>query len=123
MMPKMDGWQVCREIRVNSKCADHHADSRGDGGRTAGISAGSGQVYFQALQSQDSGGPKWKRPAQSKSRLGREEALTCSGITVDKAAHRVIIEMEKILDLSYKRFELLTYFMENKGIALSEKRS
>ena len=48
-------------------------------------------------------------------------ALTCGGITVDKAAHRVIID-GKDVDLSYKEFELLTYFMENKGIALSREK-
>ena len=53
--------------------------------------------------------------------LGQEAALTCGGITVDKAAHRVIID-GKDVDLSYKEFELLTYFMENKGIALSREK-
>ena len=49
MMPKMDGWQVCREIRVNSKVPIIMLTARGDERRTAGISAGSGRVYFQAL--------------------------------------------------------------------------
>ena len=51
--------------------------------------------------------------------LGQEEALTCGGITVDKAAHRVIIDGK---DVDHKEFELLTYFMENKGIALSREK-
>ena len=53
--------------------------------------------------------------------VGQDESLTCGGITVDKTAHRVIID-GKDVDLSYKEFELLTYFMENKGIALSREK-
>ena len=43
------------------------------------------------------------------------------GISIDKAAHVVTID-EKNVDLSFKEFELLTYFMENKGIALSREK-
>lgn len=53
--------------------------------------------------------------------LNQEEALVCGGIRVDKAAHQVLIDGTPI-ELSYKEFELLTYFIENKGIALSREK-
>ena len=43
------------------------------------------------------------------------------GIEIDKAAHIVRIDGKEI-DLSFKEFELLTYFVENKGIALSREK-
>ncbi len=53
---------------------------------------------------------------------GAEEGrLSCGGITIDKAAHQVMIDDQPV-DLSYKEFELLTYFVENKGIALSREK-
>lgn len=49
------------------------------------------------------------------------EAIEAGGIRIDKAAHIVTIDGEAV-DLSYKEFELLTYFLENKGIALSREK-
>ena len=51
----------------------------------------------------------------------KEEILEAGGIRIDKAAHSVTID-GKSVDLSYKEFELLTYFLENKGIALSREK-
>ena len=53
--------------------------------------------------------------------LGNADKLTCNGIEVDKVAHQVSID-GKPIDLSYKEFELLAYFVENKGIALSREK-
>ena len=47
--------------------------------------------------------------------------LSVDGIEIDKDAHIVKID-GKIVDLSFKEFELLVYFMENKGIALSREK-
>ena len=47
--------------------------------------------------------------------------MEAGGIHLDKAAHMVTIDGENV-DLSYKEFELLTYFMENRGIALSREK-
>ena len=67
MMPKMDGWQVCREIRVNSKVPIIMLTARGDErDELQGFQLGVDE-YFQALQSQDSGGPSGSNPAQNKS--------------------------------------------------------
>ncbi|MDE5748307.1 MAG: response regulator transcription factor, partial [Acetatifactor sp.] len=52
---------------------------------------------------------------------GVEERLSCGGIAIDKTAHQVMIDGQPV-ELSYKEFELLTYFVENKGIALSREK-
>ena len=51
----------------------------------------------------------------------KTESVTVGGIELDKAAHIVRIE-GKDINLSFKEFELLTYFVENQGIALSRER-
>mgnify|MGYP001135851786 FL=1 len=53
--------------------------------------------------------------------LNQDLSLTCGGIRIDKAAHQVLIEGRSV-ELSYKEFELLVYFVENKGIALSREK-
>ena len=47
--------------------------------------------------------------------------IEIAGITIDQAAHEVRID-GKIIELSFKEFELLTYFVNNKGVALSRER-
>ena len=49
------------------------------------------------------------------------DLIEIGGIRIDKAAHQVTIDGQNI-DLSYKEFELLTYFVENQGIALSREK-
>jgi DNA-binding response OmpR family regulator len=50
-----------------------------------------------------------------------EETLVYGGIELNRSAHEVLIDGQKT-ELSFKEFELLTYFMENKDIALSRER-
>ena len=121
MMPKMDGWQVCREIRVNSKVPIIMLTARGDErDELQGFQLGVDE-YISKPFSPKILVARVEAILRRTNQLGQEEALTCGGITVDKAAHRVIID-GKDVDLSYKEFELLTYFMENKGIALSREK-
>ena len=49
------------------------------------------------------------------------EAVEIGGIYLDKKAHQVKVDGEQI-DLSYKEFELLTYFVQNEGAALSREK-
>ena len=51
----------------------------------------------------------------------QEQRLSCGGITIDKTAHQVMIDGQPV-ELSYKEFELLSYFVENRGIALSREK-
>lgn len=53
--------------------------------------------------------------------MGRKKNLSAGGIVINKSAHSVSIDGQPV-DLSYKEFELLTYFLENKGIALSREK-
>ena len=53
--------------------------------------------------------------------LASEDVLEAGGIELNKAAHQVKID-GKDMELSYKEFELLSYFMENKGLALSREK-
>lgn len=121
MMPKMDGWEVCREIRKNSKVPIIMLTAKGD--------------ERDELQGFDCGADEYvTKPFSPKILTARVDALirrtymvdgsesvNVGGIEIDKAAHIVRIDGEEI-DLSFKEFELLTYFVENKGIALSREK-
>ena len=121
MMPKLDGWQVCREIRVNSKVPIIMLTARGDErDELQGFQLGVDE-YISKPFSPKILVARVEAILRRTNQLGQDEALICGGITVDKTAHRVIID-GKDVDLSYKEFELLTYFMENKGIALSREK-
>ena len=122
MMPKMDGWQVCREIRSFSKVPIIMLTARGDEkDELKGFELGVDEYISKPFS------PKIlvARVEAILSRSGMSEdassVLDVGGIHLDKAAHMVEIDGRSI-DLSYKEFELLAYFMENKGIALSREK-
>ncbi len=62
-----------------------------------------------------------RRSCAVETEVATGEILEADGIRVDKDAHEVTVD-GKPVDLSNKEFELLTYFMENKGIALSREK-
>ena len=103
MMPKMDGWQTCREIRQYSKVPIIMLTARGE--------------ETDELRGFELGVQALLRRANAAS----EETMEYGGIVLNRSAHEVLIDGEKI-DLSFKEFELLTYLMENKDIALSRER-
>lgn len=121
MMPKMNGWEVCREIRETSKVPIIMLTAKSD--------------ESDELQGFDLGVDEYiSKPFSPKILVARIEAilrrrngvatgeiLEADGIRVDKDAHEVTVD-GKPVDLSNKEFELLTYFMENKGIALSREK-
>ena len=112
MMPKMDGWQVCREIRKYSKVPIIMLTAKGD--------------ERDELQGFDLGVDEYiTKPFSPKILVARVEAIlrrsnlltnddviSAGGIELDKAAHQVKIDGQEI-ELSYKEFELLAYFLEN----------
>jgi DNA-binding response OmpR family regulator len=122
MMPKMDGWQTCREIRTTSKVPIIMLTAKGDErDELQGFGLGVDEYITKPFS------PKilvarieaiLRRTYQSEE---EGDQLCCGGICVDKAAHRVTID-ERPIELSFKEFELLTYFIENKGIALSREK-
>ena len=121
MMPKMDGWQVCREIRKYSKVPIIMLTAKGD--------------ERDELQGFDLGVDEYiTKPFSPKILVARVEAIlrrsnlltkddeiSVGGIELNKAAHQVKIDGQEI-ELSYKEFELLAYFLENQGIALSREK-
>ena len=121
MMPKMDGWQVCREVRAYSRVPIIMLTARADeSDELQGFELGVDEYIAKPFS------PKIlvariEAILRRTNQLEAGEVLSCGGIEVNKAAHQVLIDGKQV-DLSYKEFELLTYFMENKGIALSREK-
>ena len=121
MMPKLNGYEVLKEIRAYSKVPVVMLTARGEEhdelkGFELGVDEYISKPFspkilvarVQALLRRNTGGTD-------------NEVLEVGGIVLNKSAHTVVID-GKDVDLSYKEFELLTYFMENKGIALSREK-
>jgi len=121
MMPKMDGWQVCKEIRCHSKVPIIMLTARADErDELQGFELGVDE-YISKPFSPKILVARIEAILRRTSNIGKEELISCGGIQVDKTAHRVLVEGREV-ELSYKEFELLTYFIENKGIALSREK-
>ncbi len=120
MMPKMDGWQVCREIRQYSKVPIIMLTAKSDEkDELLGFELGVDEYISKPFS-----------PKILVARVGAilrrakaidNEFIEAGGIVLDKAAHEVRIDNE-VISLSFKEFELLTYFIMNPGIALSRER-
>lgn len=122
MMPKMDGWQVCREIRAFSKVPIIMLTARGDEkDELQGFELGVDEYISKPFSPKILVARAEAILRRSNVGTDAEEVLEVGGIRMDKAAHMVEIA-GKSIDLSYKEFELLAYFMENKGIALSREK-
>ena len=121
MMPKMDGWEVCREIRKNSKVPIIMLTARSDErDELLGFELGVDEYISKPFS------PKIlvARVEAILRRTGQanpEDVLSAGGIVIDKAAHLATVD-GKLMELSFKEFELLTYFLENEGIALSREK-
>jgi len=121
MMPKMDGWEVCREVRKTSKVPiimlTAKADERDE---LLGFELGVDEYVTKPFS------PKIL-VARVEAILRRSSVNTDDGIikvgdiTMNKNAHEVFVG-DKPIELSFKEFELLAYFIENQGIALSRER-
>lgn len=121
MMPKMDGWQVCREIRAYSKVPIIMLTAKGDErDELQGFSLGVDE-YISKPFSPKILVARIEAILRRTNQILPDEILSAGGIEINKAAHLVKID-GKDLELSYKEFELLAYFMENKGIALSREK-
>ena len=121
MMPKMDGWEVCKTIRQYSQVPVMMLTARGE--------------ERDELQGFKLGVDEYvSKPFSPKILVARVEAILrrthafdaektadAGGIVIDKTAHQVKVDGHDI-ELSYKEFELLSYFVENQGIALSREK-
>ncbi|MBR5712072.1 MAG: response regulator transcription factor [Lachnospiraceae bacterium] len=119
MMPKMDGWAVCKELRQYSKVPIIMLTARGEErDELLGFKLGVDEYVTKPFS------PKilMARVDAILRRTGQDgESLSVGGITIDKTAHIVKID-DKPIDLSVKEFELLTFFAENRGVALSREK-
>lgn len=121
MMPQMDGFSVCREIREYSKVPVIMLTAKGDErDELQGFKLGVDE-YISKPFSPKILVARVEAILRRTNQLGMDENLEAGGIVVNKAAHSVTID-GKSIDLSYKEFELLSYFLENKGIALSREK-
>lgn len=120
MMPKMDGWQTCREIRSYSRVPVIMLTAKSDEkDELLGFELGVDEYISKPFS------PKilvarveavLRRSSQSD-----ENIVEFAGIVIDHSAHQVTID-EHDIELSVKEFELLSYFVKNKGVALSREK-
>ncbi len=120
MMPKMDGWETCRQIRQYSKVPIIMLTAKSDErDELLGFNLGVDEYISKPFS------PKVlvARVNAVLRRTKPEEAqiMEVAGIKLDKSARLVTIDGSPV-DLSFKEFELLEYFMSNRGVALSREQ-
>ena len=120
MMPKMDGWEVLKTIRKYSQGPVIMLTARSEErDELQGFSLGVDEYISKPFS------PKILVARVDailrRSNMVSTDTLNVGGICIDKAAHQVTIDGSEI-ELSYKEFELLTYFVENQGLALSREK-
>ncbi len=121
MMPKTDGWQVCREIRRFSRVPIIMLTARSDEkDELLGFELGVDE-YISKPFSPRILVARVEAILRRTGKTAASEILEEGGISLDKAAHQVTVDGRNV-ELSFKEFELLSYFMENKGIALSREK-
>lgn len=121
MMPKMNGWDVCREIRKNSKAPIIMLTAKSDeSSELNGFECGADEYIAKPFSPKILTARVDALIRRSYS-IDSSEVTDVGGIIIDKAAHIVKIDGQEI-DLSFKEFELLTYFVDNKGLALSREK-
>lgn len=120
MMPKLDGWQVCKEIRQYSKVPIIMLTAKADEkDELQGFDLGVDEYISKPFS------PKILvarvEAVLRRTLISEEELIDVGGIVLDKSAHQVKIDGGEI-ELSFKEFELLTYFVANQGVALSREK-
>lgn len=120
MMPKMDGYEVCRTIRKYSQIPIIMLTAKGEErDELQGFDLGVDEYVTKPFS------PKVLvarvEAILRRSRQGQSDIVEVGGIKMDKAAHQVFID-GKPIELSFKEFELLAYFLDNQGIALSREK-
>ena len=121
MMPKMDGWEVCREVRAYSKVPIIMLTAKTEErdelqGFELGVDEYIGKPFSPKILV-----ARVEAILRRTSQGSSDDIIEAGGITINKAAHNVVIDGKEV-ELSFKEFELLTYFIENKGIALSREK-
>ena len=122
MMPKINGWEVCREIRKISRLPIIMLTAKSDeSDELMGFELGVDE-YISKPFSPKILVARVEAILRRTNRIGTDSQVKeAGGIVLDKSAHTVTIDGQNI-ELSYKEFELLDYFLENRGIALSREK-
>lgn len=121
MMPKLDGWQVCREIRSDSKVPIIMLTAKDDEqDELLGFELGVDE-YVSKTASMKILMARVEAILRRTIKEDSNSVLEEAGIRIDQAAHIVTID-DRPIELSVKEFELLVYFLKNKGIALSREK-
>lgn len=121
MMPKMDGWQVCEELRLSSKVPIIMLTARGEEqDELKGFSLGVDE-YISKPFSPKILVARVEAILRRSNKLGQAEEIEYGGIVIDKLAHEVRVDGNPV-ELSVKEFDLLNYFIENKEMALSREK-
>jgi len=121
MMPKMNGWDTCRQIRKNSNVPIIMLTAKSDeASELNGFDCGADEYISKPFSPKILTAIVDALIRRSYS-IDSSEMIDVGGIVINKAAHIVKINDEEI-ELSFKEFELLTYFVDNKGIALSREK-
>ncbi len=120
MMPKMDGWEVVKTIRKYSQVPIIMLTARGEeSDELQGFNLGVDEYISKPFS------PKILvarvEAILRRSKTVSQDVIDVGGIHIDKAAHQISVD-GRAVDLSYKEFELMTYFVENQGIALSREK-
>jgi DNA-binding response OmpR family regulator len=120
MMPKMDGWETCREIRKFSKVPIIMLTAKSEEqDELLGFELGVDE-YISKPFSPKILVARVDAILRRTNKIGAEQLVTAGSIVINKAAHIVEIQGQPV-ELSFKEFELLSYFVENQGIALSRE--
>lgn len=120
MMPKLDGWGVCREVRQYSKVPIIMLTAKSDEkDELQGFELGVDEYISKPFS------PKILvarvEAVLRRTTVTEDETIDVGGIVLDKAAHQVKIDGAEV-ELSFKEFELLSYFVANQGVALSREK-
>lgn len=121
MMPKIDGWQVCKEIREYSKLPIIMLTAKGEeNDELQGFHLGVDE-YISKPFSPKILVARVEALLRRANVLNKEEVYSVGGIEVNISARQVTVD-GKSIELSFKEFELLEYFISNQGIALSREK-
>ncbi len=120
MMPKMDGWEVCREIRKISKVPIIMLTAKGEeSDELLGFELGVDEYITKPFSPRILVARVEALMRRTKN-VSADDIITFGDLSINKAARQVTVKDENV-DLSFKEFELLIYLVDNKGIALSRE--
>lgn len=122
MMPKSNGWEVCKEVRETSKVPIIMLTAKGDeSDELTGFELGVDEYISKPFSPKILVARVGAILRRSNKESSEDEVMETGGIVLNKTAHMVTVDGKNV-DLSFKEFELLAYFMENEGIALPREK-